>query len=77
MHLMWTKFRLAVFALTGWLKENGFDGLYMDGYLQPNLANFQQCTTKEEGCTSFMKAGRKYDADGNGVADSGADIAGM
>eukprot|EP01043_Picozoa_sp_COSAG02_P067773 COSAG02_NODE_11012_length_1811_cov_3.105724_2_plen_187_part_00 len=46
-------------------------------YLQPSLENFRQCTTKEEGCTSFMKAGRKYDCDGDGVADTGEDVAGM
>jgi len=57
--------------------QHGFDGLYMDGYLQPSLQNFKQCIVKEEGCTSFMKAGRSYDCDGDGVADSGADVAGQ
>ena len=48
-----------------------------DGYEQPSNINFAQCTTKEEGCTSFVKPGRKYDCDGDGVADSSADVEGM
>ena len=62
--------------LGGWLTENGFDGLYLDGYAQPNLVDFHQCTLKEEGCQSFMKPGRSYDIDGDGVADSPEEIYG-
>ena len=49
----------------------------MDGYLEPDLVNLKQCKTKLEGCNSFMKEGRQYDADGDGQADTAAEIAGM
>jgi hypothetical protein len=53
-------------------RRHGFDGVYLDGYLEPDLNKFSQCTrqTTAEGCTSFMKFGRKYDIDGDGVADT-------
>jgi hypothetical protein len=61
--------------LGGWIKDHGFDGLYMDGYLEPDLVKLYQCTTKLEGCTSFMKHGRTYDIDGDGAPDSAVDVA--
>ena len=56
--------------LSEWILDNGFDGIYLDGYVQPSRVNFNQCTLKEEGCQSFMKANHTYDIDGDGVADS-------
>ena len=69
---IWNKESAPLLAkfLGDWLTTNGFDGLYMDGYAQPNRVDFHQCTLKEEGCQSFMKPNRSYDIDGDGVADS-------
>ena len=39
--------------------------------------NLKQCKTKLEGCNSFIKEGRQYDADGDGLPDTPAEIAGM
>lgn len=55
--------------LGGWLLDHGFDGLYLDGYVQPNLEDFHECKTKEQGCRSFIEPGHVYDIDGDGVAD--------
>jgi hypothetical protein len=52
----------------------GFDGLYVDGYAEPDRVDFHQCALKEEGCQSFMKPNRSYDIDGDGVADSPEEI---
>ena len=60
--------------LGAWLPAHGFDGIYLDGYLEADRIDFHQCTTREEGCTSFMKPGRSYDIDGDGVADSSSTI---
>ena len=62
--------------LSKWVLENGFDGIYLDGYVQPSRVNFNQCTLKEEGCQSFMKANHTYDIDGDGIADSSSEIYG-
>lgn len=62
--------------LSEWILDNGFDGIYLDGYVQPSRVNFNQCTLKEEGCQSFMKANHTYDIDGDGVADSSDEIYG-
>ena len=62
--------------LGDWLSNNGFDGLYLDGYVEPDRIDFHQCALKEEGCQSFMKQGHLYDVDGDGKADSAADVSG-
>ena len=62
--------------LGDWLVANGFDGLYLDGYLEPDLVNFQDCSVPREGCQSFMKPNRTYDIDGDGVADDAAEMNG-
>ena len=56
--------------------DNGFDGIYLDGYVQPNKVNFEQCELKEEGCQSFLKANHTYDIDGDGLPDSSIEIYG-
>ena len=57
-----------------WALDHGFDGMYLDGYIQPNRIDFDQCKTKEEGCLSFMKPNRTYDINGDGKADSSVEI---
>lgn len=49
---------------TSWLTRNGFDGLYLDGYEDPNL----------QSATSGLLANRSYDVNGDGVVDSFAEI---
>eukprot|EP00039_Didymoeca_costata_P031617 m.35663 g.35663 ORF g.35663 m.35663 type:complete len:367 (-) comp8923_c1_seq2:179-1279(-) len=56
--------------LSDYIKENQFDGIYLDGYIEPDRINFEQCTTAKEGCTSFLKSGHIYDVNGDGVEDS-------
>jgi len=67
--------RLAPFW-AGWIRSHGFDGLYLDGYVEPDLVDYRQCALKAQGCQSFIKSGRAYDIDGDGVAESAAEIAG-
>eukprot|EP00944_MAST-04C_sp_MAST-4C-sp1_P000369 g369.t1 len=62
--------------LSSWVIDNGFDGIYLDGYVQPNKVNFEQCELKEEGCQSFLKANHTYDIDGDGLPDSSIEIYG-
>eukprot|EP01052_Picozoa_sp_SAG31_P035852 SAG31_NODE_4383_length_3284_cov_1.151962_4_plen_240_part_00 len=78
-HYVWNNRSAPLLAtfLSGWLNDHGFDGLYVDGYLEPDLVNLKRCQTKLEGCNSFIKPGRQYDADGDGQSDSAAEIAGM
>ena len=68
-------FALANF-LGDWLLRDGYDGIYLDGYLEPSRVNFEQCKTLQQGCASFMKAGRLYDVDGDGHPDSSAQVYG-
>ena len=44
--------------------------------MEPDRIDFHQCALKEEGCQSFMKEGHLYDVDGDGKADSAADVSG-
>ena len=47
-----------------WLKDNGFDGLYLDGYVEPDKRRFA------------IPDGQSWDMDGDGVADSADTMAG-
>ena len=54
---------LAAF-LSGWLKDNDFDGVYFDGFETGSYGIKQ--------ATGFQVAGRRYDLDGDGMADTPA-----
>jgi len=47
-----------------WLQAHGFDGLYLDGYIEADKFRFS------------IPAGEEWDLDGDGVADSAATILG-
>ena len=62
--------------LGDWIVDHGFDGLYLDGYVEPNKVDFDTCALKAEGCQSFMKHGRMYDIDGDGKPETSAEVYG-
>ena len=76
---VWSKRLASLLAtfLSDWLLEHGFDGLYLDGYVEPDRVDFHRCALHAEGCQSFIKPGRTYDVDGDGKPDSAAQVYGQ
>jgi hypothetical protein len=50
--------------LGSWIKSHGFDGIYLDGYLEPDLVQRSILSFYAQNPT------RQYDVDGDGRADS-------
>lgn len=59
-----------------WIVAHGFDGIYLDGYVEPDRVDFHECHLKEEGCQSFIKPGHVYDIDGDGRPETPSEIYG-
>jgi hypothetical protein len=53
------------------VKNAGFDGIYFDGYVQPDLLHFSTASAYNN--RGFFKPGHLYDLDGDGVPDDPAE----
>ena len=73
---VWTREASAALSdfLSSWILAHGFDGIYLDGYVQPSRVDFHECALKEQGCQSFIKPGHAYDIDGDGAAETPEEV---
>jgi hypothetical protein len=70
---IWSKDAASVLStfLAETVSSAGFDGIYFDGYVQPDLLHFS--TASKYNNRGFFKPGHQYDLDGDGMPDDPAE----